>query len=1270
MSATEALDIRLLGGFHVAVGDHGLPDDAWRRERVAALVKLLALAPDHRLRSDDVRSALWSDHQPGADDGMRGTLHQARQQLEKAGAAPGVFLASDGEWVVLGPPGLVFVDVDAFAAAAADAWRHHDPAATEAALALYGGDLLPSDADQKSVAERRSVLRASFLALLRRLAELAEERGELDRALAADERLLTAEPADEPALRMAMRLEARAGQPSRALIRYEGLIERMARDGRAAPSPETQELAAAIRAGRFPAGSGSTPSLPSGMVTFLFTDIEGSTARWERDAEAMAVAIPRHDALLNSAVEEHGGRVFKSLGDGICAVFPDAVAAVTAAVEAQRVLTIQDWGDLGPLRVRMALHSGAAVARGGDYAGPPLNRAARLLSAGHGGQILLSHTTEELVRGNAWLSIMLRDLGEHRLRDLPEPERVFHVVAPDLPAEFPPLRSIEGPGHGLPAPPDALIGREREIAEVRQLLATGRLVTLTGPGGMGKTRLALAVGHELMPAFPDGVAFVDLSSLRDPSLVVPTIAAALGVAESGERPLRDEMIAAIASKELLLILDNFEQVLDAASVVAELLAACPHLKILATSRAPLRLRGEQDYPLQPLALPDLANLPPPAALSRYGAVSLFIERARAVRPTFIVTEETAPALAAICRALDGLPLAIELAAARVRLLPLPALLARLDQPLAFLADGARDLPARHQTLRATIAWSHDLLRPEEQVIFRRLAVCVGGCTLEAAERLAAAGDGLLADRSATTGQWPTATSQQPAFDLFADIEALVDQSLLRDDQRTTAEPRVAMLETIREFALERLESSGEAAAARRAHAEFFLGLAEQAEPQLTGADQALWLDRLETEHGNLRAALAELERTGEGVAFVRLAGALWRFWWLRGHLSEGRRWLEQALAGGGDAGAADRARALDGTGALAEAQGDVEVAQGLHEEALALRRALGDRLGCARSLENLGIIELHDRGNRERARAHFAESLALFQALDHRLGIANALGNLGDVALVDESYDQAAVQYADALAVARELGDPRAVAGGLTNLGRLAFHQGRFARAAALYEETLPLWRELGDLQSLAVTLGNLGEAVHHQGDFSRAEALYEEALPLCQELGDKQGLAFLLSHLGRLAHERGDDRRAAALFVEGIGLCRQVGDLPRLAECLDGLSAATATRVGPARAARLFGAAEALREEADFPVPAVLRAAYDADVAKVRAALDQGTFAAAWASGRDLSLEDALAEAVEIGEESAGRSIASTGFDERPTKSHSRRADSVATGANSTLTP
>jgi predicted ATPase/class 3 adenylate cyclase len=748
--------------------------------------------------------------------------------------------------------------------------------------------------------------------------------------------------------------------------------------------------------------------LPTGTVTFLFTDIEGSTRLWERDAAAMQAALDDHDSILHKAIEGYDGHVFKTVGDAFCAVFATASGALEAALEAQRALLARDWGGIGPLRVRMALHAGTANERGGDFFGPSLNRVARLVSAAHGGQILLSVSVYGLLGDRLPDRVELRDLGERRLKDLFRPERVFQLVAPGLPPNFPPLKTLDERLNNLPVQPTPLVGREKEVAEVGGLLRDGgvRLLTLTGPGGTGKTRLGLQVAAEILDEFEGGAFFVTLANIADPALVATTIAGALEVGEAGG--LGDYL----RSREMLLVLDNFEQVVGAASLVGQLLAECPGLKVLVTSRSLLRVYGEREYAVPAMKLPDPGRLPPIDELGDYEAVGLFLERARSVKGDFGITEQNAPAVAGICVRLDGLPLAIELAAARVRLLPPERILERLESNrLKLLAGGARDLPERQQTLRGAIDWSHALLEEDERVLFARLAVFSGGCTLGAMEEICAGEDALDG------------------------AESLLDKSLIRQEETGRGEPRFVMLETIHEYARERLRERADAETTHRRHARYFLSLAEESEPRLGGPEQVAWFERLETENDNLRAALTWAIEHREAELGLRLAQALRPFWYARGHYVEGRGWV---------------ARFLGSLAGLFVDSEDYVRAQDLYEEVLVLSRQMDDASTLVDCLIKLGYISLFQRDH-PKAAALGEEAVALSRERGYTAKLARALNCLGWAALLGGDREQAKDSYEQSLVLYRELGDVAIAAESLEGLACAASARGEVGRSAGLF---------------------------------------------------------------------------------------------------------------------------------------------------------------------------------------------------------------------------
>jgi predicted ATPase len=878
----------------------------------------------------------------------------------------------------------------------------------------------------------------------------------------------------------------------------------------------------------------------------------------------------------------------------------------------------EEWGEVGPLRVRMALHTGAAQSRDDDYFGPTLNRVARVLSTGYGGQILLSVATVELVRDSLPAATSLQDLGEHALKDLLRPEHVYQLSIPDLPTDFPALKSLSRHPHNLPVQPTPFLGRQQEVERVNLLLQHPevRLVTLTGPGGMGKTRLSLQVAAELSDAFADGVFLVALAAVSQAELVVPTIVQTLGLHEVAGQSVLSLLKSTLKDKQLLLVLDNFEQVVESAVQIAELLAACPRLKLLVTSRILLHVQAEREFAVPPLSLPNPRHLPDLVTLSQYEAVALFIQRAQAVKAEFSVTNANAPAVAEICTRLDGLPLAIELAAARVKFFAPPALLTRLEQGLSVLTGGARDLPARQQTLRGAIAWSYDLLSPQEQALFRRLAVFVDGWTPDAAEVVC----------------WAAGELE---IDVLDGLLSLVDKSLLRQQELEQGEPRFWMLQLLREFGLEALTKAGESEVTRRVHAEYFLRLSEEAEPELSGPNQAAWTQRLEQEHDNLRAALGWTREQREQECGLRLAGALHTFWFRRGHLSEGRQWLSTLLAREHPVAAAVRAKALRGAGYLALRQGDASQARALLEESLALYREVGDKGGIAYALLELSgpAWRQDDYGQ---VRALLEESLALFRELGDKVGLARSLGNLGMVDGVQEDYSQARTLFEESLGLFRELGHKYNIAWALGKLGVLARLEGDYGQAKALLKEGLSLSSELGVKDSIAWALVELGVLARLEGDYGQAKALLKEGLSLFRELGNKSGLAWVLAELGTLARLEGDYSQARALLEESLTLRQELGDKEGIASCLEGLAEGVRVQGDPGRAVRLFGAAQALRLAIGAPLPPVERAAYEQAVASVRAQLGEDAFAAAWQEGRATELSQIIEQALKTGDETS----------------------------------
>jgi predicted ATPase/class 3 adenylate cyclase len=827
------------------------------------------------------------------------------------------------------------------------------------------------------------------------------------------------------------------------------------------------------------------PDLPSGTVTFLFTDIEDSTALWERDRAAMAAVVDRHLAHLRSCVRAHGGVLYKTVGDGTQSAFAVAPDALAAAVAAQQALRAEPWPELhGSLRVRMALHAGEATPQDADYLAAPLNRLARLLDIGHGGHVLLTQAVQQLVRDDLPHGVALRDLGEHHLRDLEQPDHIFQVLHPDLLADNPPLLRPRDRRHRLPATFTPFLGRSSDLGILAGWLCSQRvrLLTLTGPGGVGKTRLAIQVAEAVADDFSDGVVFVDLAAVTDFTLVPAAIATALEIRDQPGRTLMETVAEILRDRRLLLILDNFEHLLEATQTVMRLLETAPGLKILATSRTRLNLVPEQEYSVAPLKTPGLDALPGLGSLEAFDAVRLFVSRAQAYKPDFQITPENASAIASICIRLDGLPLAIELAAARVKVLPPPALLARLERRLPLLTGGSRNLPARQRTLRDAIAWSYDLLDGEEQDLLRRLSAFVGGWTLEAAEAVVGLDSGL---------------------DVLGGLGSLVDKSLVRVEE-DRIEPRYSMLETIREFALERLRETGQDLTIRDCHAAFYLSLAETAEPQLIRADQQEWLDRLEADRANLTAVLGWFLEKNHGEEGLRLAAALKRFWAQQGPYAEATRWLAIFLQPA-ESVQQIRARALEAAGFFAHWEGHYEQSLTYYQEALAIFRQLGDTNGEAQVLQDLGSLAI-DQGDRDHAQTLLRQSRAIAERAGDLNGVAGAIALLGVASSAAGDHEQAGVY---------------------------------FAEAADRY-------RALGNVASLVDATGDGGYVAALRGDLITAEGFLAESLPLADELDYGMRVGWALMSLGHVAAAKGSAAQAVRFLAAAGTTFKTIGEVMR----------------------------------------------------------------------------------------------------------------------------
>ena len=845
-----------------------------------------------------------------------------------------------------------------------------------------------------------------------------------------------------------------------------------------------------------------------GTFTFLFSDIEGST-RLEQaiGRDRYAVLRERHREILRTAVNARGGHEQGTEGDSLFVAFGEAPDAVEAAVAAQLALAAEPWPDDATVRVRMGLHTGGAEQSGESLVGLGINRAARLAALAHGGQILASSLVRDQLLDHPVDGVTLRDLGEHRLKDLSAPVRIVQVVAPGLPVDFPTLRSLDAHPNNLPTQLTTFIGRDAELETAARLLAMTRLLTLTGPGGTGKTRLSLQLAARASDDFPDGAFFVPLEPIRDPMLVAPRIASALGVAEGTARTIDESLADWLRDKRLLLVLDNFEQVVAAAAIVADLLRAAPGIKAIVTSRAALHVSGEQEY-----EVPGLPAPPDPSqrsgierltqgggprvvdlvALGQYAAVRLFIERAIAVRPGFAVTNENAPAVAAISARLHGMPLAIELAAARIKLLSPDAILVRLDHQLDVLAAGARDLPERQRTLRGAIAWSYDLLDAGGKRLLDRMSVFAAGCDLASAEAICG-------------------PSSEIGSDILDGLTALVDQSLVKVEETTDVQPRFRLLDTIREYAAERLEADGEVDLIRARHSDWYVALVPRAAAELAGADQRRWLDRLELEHDDIRAVLDRAVAAPDPDVAIGIAFSMWRFWQKHGHLAEARRRLEAmaALPWSHDDGRL-RAKLLEALGGTCWWQGDLDAMTRCYREALEIWQALDDEAELANAYYNASFSYAVGGGpggagepdEDQTGLRYLEQARDIFRRIGDRRGEGNAVWGLGNYRYFRQYPGNGEEQFRETLAIFAEVGDVTMEAWGLHMLGTASLRNGQIDEARDHIAQAIRHFHAAGDAAGLTLTLDDMSAVAVADGDLPRAARLRGAARNLTVETG------------------------------------------------------------------------------------------------------------------------------------------------------------------------
>jgi predicted ATPase/class 3 adenylate cyclase len=918
----------------------------------------------------------------------------------------------------------------------------------------------------------------------------------------------------------------------------------------------------------------STTSKPTGTVTFLYTDIEGSTQLWEKYPEAMKIANARHDQILRDAIESNHGYVFQVIGDAFCAAFHTVGDAIQAAVKSQIDLQAESWGET-PIRVRMGIHTGEAEADGNEYHGYlTLSLVQRLMSAGYGGQILLSHTTEKLLHGHLPNDVGLLDLGEHAFKDIPQPVHVFQVVVPGLEKDFPPLRARDALPNNLPLQLTSFIGRERELDEIQQMLTNTRLLTLTGPGGTGKTRLSLQIGEKLLPSFAGGAWIVELASLSDPAFIPQAIAAIFGLRELPNMSMNNIVTDYLRAKQLLLILDNCEHLVRACAKLADqLLHVCPQLKIVASSREALGVAGETIYHVPSLSLPDPTQVTR-EALSDSESVRLFVERATAAQSKFNLTDQNAHAVAQICNRLDGIPLALELAAARVTVFSPEQIASRLNDRFKLLTGGSRTALERHQTLRALVDWSYDILPEQEQRLFRQLSVFAGGWTFEAAEAVCV---------------------ELEMLDL---LTQLINKSLVMVDEQEN-ETRYRLLETIRQYGHSRLLEAGEAEQVRDRHLEFFLHFAEQAGTHYNSFREREWMSRIQAEYDNLRAALDwALEQ--DVLLALRLATALSPYWSRHGLEAEGNRILNETLARfkalPKATGEAEHQRitlqvkALGAIEVISFAYGDFKTSLKVAEEVIELSRRIGEKQVLSEALSYLGVVTAY-LGEKKISISMAEEALTLAREAGDRVLVGLALTNMAGVIAMTEGDPQKVKTYSEeGIGLLKEAGAQWGVAMSSFGAGLFAARQGNYTEALSQFEASIPVFTELGDKHRINMAYSEIGHVERRQGHFKQAKLNYHKTLLEWQRLGHRAAIAHELECLAMIAKSEEDEQRAATLF----------------------------------------GAAEALRESVGLPMTPFEHMEYEREVNDLRANMDRTEYTRAWAEGRSLSMEQAIAFAME----------------------------------------
>lgn len=1100
--APGAMEYRLLGPLEVRRGDQTLPLGGAKQR---ALLAILLLHANHVVGRERLSELLWNDEPPDtAAHVIEVYVSQLRKVFEPDGAPYKVLLRKPAGYVLQVDP--ADIDTTQFARLVESA-KSSSPTEAAAllvqALAMWRGPALADFAGERFAFSEAARLNELRLYATEERIDAELKLGHHARLIGELQALVEQHPLRERLCGQLMLALYRSGRQAEASDVFQKTRERLVDDLGMEPGPELQDLLKRIlqqESGLAATVEAAAPALPSGTVTFLLTDLEGSTRQWERSPAAMNEALAIHDAVMGRVMSARGGMQVESgrEGDSILAVFPRAADAVACAVEIQREFAAQSWPDGSELHIRVAIHTGEAELRGGHYFGPAVYRCSRLLATGHGDQVLLTQATHDVVVDTLRGEVALRDLGQHRLRDLERPERIFQLTAPGLRSEFPPLKSMDPRRHNLPISPTAFVGRETELAEIAHRLTKHRMLSLVGPGGTGKTRLALQAAAENIDRYTDGVWCVELASVREPDLIAQTVAEALGVREEAGRPVMRTMVDRWAEKRFLLVLDNCEHLIQPVVKLAdELLRKCAEIRILATSREALRVNGEAIMRVGPL--------------SDAEAVTLFVERSNALESGFRMSSEAAEVVRQICRRVEGIPLAIELAAGRSQMMSPVEILARLQESFGFLAGGSRSAEGRHETLNAAIDWSYWLLGEEEQRLLRAVSVFSGGFTLDAA--------------TAVFGGLSTAQL----------LGQLIDKSLVARQGMTDSGTRYTLLETVREYGLSRLRDHGELEEAEARHAEFFATLVEASRNKLNSPDRSQWLRLLTDEVDNVRGVFDGTALTPSST--LAMAAVLADFWEARGEYSEGRRRLEKALAESSGP-SRDRADAYQAVGLIAWLQGDLESAERYTNEGLKLSRQLGSAEQQALLLQQLAQIATH-KGDFEGATPYVKQALSI--AIEHGNEQIQALceWRLGFIRFCTGDLEEAIEHYETSIRGWVRLGDAESGANSYWMLGMIALRQNRLADARFHLAHSLEIERGNGSSRSVANVLESFAGLAAEEGQVERALRLGGAAAGIRSRLAivtESPVSRDIMPRLERLRRESPTD----AAWQSGWGMSRE----------------------------------------------------------------------------------------------------------------------------------